>query len=222
MKKILNKKVLSVLLAVMLLAALAAPAFATNTGTVTVVFSKDSIYSYGDGSSSADIYFDWLLYDDFSGDVVFPENTGGANILLPGLSVDLSTIDVTTKSYVPSGASDPLPGQVSVLDVILKAASINGYTVPVYWDGNPTEGTPGAEVVNVNNQTLDYYWGDNYDGTFWAMGQGFYIAVRDAYDSINEPTVLTSYSSNVAAVDGTIIYVDLGMFAYDAIPFPTN
>ena len=190
MKK--SRRLLSVLLALVLVFSVCAVAYATypqtSTGTVTVLFTHDCSYS-------DDLGHTWMGYDP-------DENT-----LLTGGTANIATLQNCDKSaYLPSTATDPLNGAPSVIDAVLAAQP--NYTYNLGWDPSAN---PGAYIHNVNNQTLDYDYGYD-DGIYWASGTGFVIAVQ--YANSSDVIFYDVYLSNIPLADGMTIYVDLAPYAY--------
>lgn len=55
--------------------------------------------------------------------------------------------DTLEKSYIPIGATDPLPGKVSVLDCVL--AAVGNHSKTLGWDDDPLYGNPGAWIDDI-------------------------------------------------------------------------
>lgn len=173
MKKILNKKVLSVLLAVMLLAALSVPAFANTPGYATInIWVEDELY-YGDGG-----------YDDPFIATVSTGTTGKDAIdqydetlepewalvgaYIPGTNTPTSAYALTSLMYA---GHDPW-GQDG-LDAIGDETVVTWCTYPGY------EGFGLVSSQVVNNETVYYYVYSAYDWTFDYNNTHYPLNVND-------------------------------------------
>jgi hypothetical protein len=189
-----SKKLLATMLTLIMIVSMfgGLSASATEVDTVTVYFTQGNTEGTNYGES-------WI--------------GGGSNLFTFGsTTVEIDLIDLQ-KTYIPSGTTDPMGGDPSVLDAIITAAANrNLYDVIAGWDAYPWEGDPGAYLSNVNNTTLtSNNWVDE-DGINHATGTGFYVTV--ASDGLTTPSFPTEYVSNVPVYDGMVIYVDLGSYSY--------
>ncbi len=194
-----SRKLLSVLLALVLVFSICAVAYATypqtSTGTVTVRFTTGC-------SSNTNGTNYWLGY------------SANANTLLPGGSVDIA-VDLANcpKTYVPTGVTNPMGSTPSVLDAII--ASQSSYDYDLGWDSSPYVGDPGAYVHNVEDQELE----SNYEegnGVHHSWGTGFVVIIEytDSTGNVTSRVFPSEYVSNVPVADGMIIYVDLSSYDY--------
>lgn len=199
------RKILSLVLAFVMVLSLSVTAFATETptvetaptGTVTVMFTE-GLSENGDNGNK------WLDLDP------------SEHILYDGGSVTLTSLVGATKSYIPNGVSDPMNGAASVMDVIMAANAENTFVTG--WDAEPWEGDPGAYINNVNDTELDYKYTETRDTTdpnlihCNSKGTGFVVIIKYANGKIDFPT---SYVSNIVPADGMTIYVDLAAYNYN-------
>lgn len=192
-----SKRLVSVLLALVLVFSMTAVAFADypedTTGTVTVLFTTGC-----SNNTNGTNY--WLGYD------------ATVNTLYTGGTANIANLQNCTKTYIPTGTTDPMGGHPSVLDAII--ASQPSYIYDLAWDGNPYYGDPGAYVHNVNNTTLQSNYTEN-NGVHRSWGKGFVVIV-EYYDENNNYVreFPSEYVSNVPLSDGMVIYVDFADYDY--------
>jgi hypothetical protein len=195
MKK--SRKLLSVLLALVLVFSVCAVAYADypedTTGTVTVLFTHDC-------SENTDGTNYWNGYNV------------NYNTLYQGGTVNIANLQNCTKTYIPTGTSDPMNGHPSVLDAII--ASQPTYLYDLGWDANPYEGDPGAYVHNVQNTQLESHYTE-IGGVHRSWGKGF-VVIIEYYDGNNNfvREFPSEYVSNVPLSNGMVIYVDFAEYDY--------
>lgn len=173
-----------------------------QTGTVTVIFTKDCSYSYDETDGT--IGYDWLGYN------------GTSSLLIPSVgaqTVNIADLNGMTKGY-EDGNTNPFGTKVSVMDAIYYLGQENEkvVTLDTGWSPAYDGQEAGSYVHNVDNQQLTYESEPNGDGTWTITGTGFYVSVLKK--GADTPYFPTEYVSNVALEDGMTIYVDLGMFGY--------
>ena len=194
-----SKKLVSILLALVLVFSISAVAFAdwtypqTSTGTVTVMFTT-GCSTNNNGTNT------WNGYDE------------DVNYLLDGDDVTIESLNNCSKPYVPNGVTNPMGNTPSVMDAIL--ASQPNYDFDYDWDYSPWSGPQGAYIHNVENQTL----ASNYTeigGVHHSWGTGF-VVILEYPNGQNDPIMVfpSEYVSNVPLADGMTIYVDLSAYDY--------
>ena len=196
-----TRRIFTLVLALMMVLSLSVTAFADGitsapTGTVTVMFTSGL-------SKNTDAGNVWNDLDP------------SEHVLYAGGTVNLTALVGRTKTYIPSGTTDPMSGKASVMDAIMAANSSNVFVTG--WDANPWVGDPGAYISNVNNTTL----ASNYEETpdakdssiihCHSWGTGFVVILEDADGNISFPSV---YVSNIEPTNGMTIYVDLAEYNY--------
>lgn len=197
-----TRRIFTLVLALMMVLSLSVTAFAESvtsapTGTVTVMFTSGL-------SRNTDTGNEWLDED--------PDDC----VLYTGGTVALSALVGNSKTYIPTGTTDPMDGKASVMDAIMAANTSNVFVTG--WDANPWVGNPGAYISNVNNTTL----ASNYEETpdaedssiihCHSYGTGFVVILKDANGNISFPSV---YVSNIEPTNGMTIYVDLADYDYN-------
>lgn len=234
MKKILNKKVLSVLLAVMLLAALAAPAFATGT-TATVKLYMPEYYfnpSLNDWEGDyVDTYHTDYTYAGTRADAYTYEDVDIYSYTCT--AVDYSTItdwlisipaEITDWHPLYNYSGDYIP---TVFDVIFKSV-VNGkgeatsiypsVTNPFVYGfdspaviSNTLTRADGIFIRQISSTEEDCF--DTDYTTYW-IGYGWRIyavpaSAANTFDPLDpDPTYLIPlYANNVPAQDGYTYYV---------------
>lgn len=200
------RKLTAILMALVMIFALSATAFATeNTGnTVTVKFTQycseteDGIYSWTPGSG-------YDLFDTNSTVLVNTETLNG-----------ISLSSCKAEYYLPS--DHQMRNTVSVLDVVIAALKENNHSIVAGWDAYPEDGLPGGYIYNIDDQEFEFYAEPNGDGTYWMMGTGFVIGI--ANDANSAPVFSDTYLSNVSASTlgpNAVIYVDLGFYTFSSV-----
>lgn len=208
------KKLTSMMLALVMAFALAAPAFAAEapaatTGSVTVSITQGMFTPGGMG-------------DD--GKTIPQEFCGGAlvgNKNFPGIVNYNVSID-TIKAMINDGIQDvyeaPEELPANVLDAIITAFYQNNYKqISAGWDDNPEEGEPGGYINNVEPQEITY--GEtvqkDVNGKLYNVysGTGWNIAVSDENGSIK---AITEYGSSIELKPGMQIVFDISAYSiYD-------
>ena len=197
-----TRRIFILVLALMMVLSLSVTAFADSvtsapTGTVTVMFTRGLSENTDDGN-------------------VWNNLEPSQHVLYAGGTVTLSALVGNSKTYVPTGTTDPMSGKASVMDAIMAANTSNVFVTG--WDANPWVGDPGAYISNVNNTALE----SNYEETpdeedssiihCHSYGTGFVVILKDANGNISFPSV---YVSNIEPTDGMTIYVDLADYDYN-------
>lgn len=192
-----TKKLVSILLTLVLVFSMTAVAFADypedTSGTVTVLFT------HGCSNNTNGTNY-WLGYTE--------EN----NTLYTGGTANIANLQNCTKTYIPTGTTDPMNGHPSVLDAII--ASQPSYVYSLGWDATPYVGDPGAYVSNVNNTSLVSNYEEN-GNTHHSWGKGFVVIIEYYDDNDNLVREFPSeYVSNVPLSDDMVIYVDFADYDY--------
>ncbi len=194
MKKILNKKVLGVLLAVMMLLSLSAPAFAT-AGTVNVTFDVDSEYYFDNDYVIVDGVT--TLYDVINGDT----------------DLEATWHNEVAQAVDQYGNSTPIydghgnPVIVKVLDSMMEAG-----TIPMGQDG-----------LDMIGDTRTVYWSNYSDGYGFintTVHDGYtwynYIYVGYAWQFwVNDVYVETQYADQVVLNDGDEVLFDYHLVVHE-------
>lgn len=199
----MKKKLLSLLLALMLLMSMAVPALATedHSNQVHLIFTTSNVESTNDPDDPDDISYTW---------------TGTGYVLYDAgwitLSSDLMTSTNRAK-YVPSDVST-FAGQsfINLMDVIMTQKTSQGITTT--WDYNATTyGSPNGAYITLActlPPAVDYE--EVGSSTVNMYGSGWYIAVK--LPGSNTITYPEYYGSSIQAVGGSILYVDYGYYEY--------
>ncbi len=236
MKKILNKKVLGVLLAVMMLFSLSAPAFATGDTATVKLYMPDYFFDYA--------------ANDYEGDYVYTNHTGYS---YAGTRADAFTEeDVDVYSYtctavdystitdwlvtVPGTINDwhPLYNYTgtyvpTVFDVIYKSVVngkgeatsvypvttnpfVYGFESPAYyWNGSTYVRADGIFVRQISD-TEEYYIDTDYSTYFVGYNWNVYAVPASAANTFDplapDSTYLIDlYPNNVPAQNGYTYYL---------------
>jgi len=194
-----GRKLLTVLLTLILVLSFSTVAFAdSDSVTVSVTygsFDTDGTYT-GSGFTNANFYI-----SDYEMDIDYIQ--------------DWVDSGLKETYYIPSGVTDPMGGDASVLDAILTAFIDNGYyDIAAGWDDFTTPN--GGYISNVSPQTITYnpptyYEGPNGNKWGHATGTGWNVAYTQN-GVINEAS---AYVSNVALVDGMEIVFDVSPYSMD-------
>ncbi len=192
------KKGLAIVLALVMVFAMTATAFAANSGCVNVSVTQNNFNTSGAyiGGGSA---------------VTVQEKT------ITDYEVSLSDISTAiknglkTSTYLPSGVTDPMDGKSSVLDAIIVALQKNNISdIQTGWSSYEPA---GGYISNFGNYTLvpntvTYF---EKDGKKWgrSTGTGWNIAYTDD----DEMVAAATYASNIELTDGMDIIIDVS--AYD-------
>lgn len=236
MKKILNKKVLGVLLAVMMLFSLSAPAFATGTTATVKIYMPDYYFNYAANDYEGDYVFtnhDGYTYAGIRADVFTEEDVDVYSYTCA--AVDYSTITDWLVS-IPSEITDwhPLYNYSgtyipTVFDVIYKSV-VNGKgeatsiypdtTYPfVYGFESPAYAQSGGTYIRADgifvrqiSSTEEDCFETDYS-TYW-VGYGWMVyavpaSAANTFDPLAPDTtyLIDSYANNVSAQDGYTYYV---------------
>ena len=205
------KKVLAIMLALVMVFAMTATAFAgTNTtGSVTVSVMQNSFNTSGN-------------YVGNGGATPVGTDEDGNSIYVVNYTVPISTVESYIENgykyvYLPEDVDDPMDGEASVLDAIIVALDMNGVTdIDAGWDNTnlPEYGlTPGGYINNINSDarvtnTVTYFQGEN--GNKWgrSIGSGWNIA----YGIGSTLSKASVYASNIELENGMNIIIDISLF----------
>ena len=175
MKKILNKKVLGVLLAVMMLLSLSAPAFATDTVSVTFKVATgvdhdtfSTIYTVNQPYSSGDTIADVMH-------AIFPGTSSVWRTNIPVDPVYSPLHNSNSPLYDPDGILPTNPNYIYTAD-ILRSVTIN--SVPYGTDDYVPEDFEEYDMYEEGyDDLLDYYndlFMDEYGGLKYYFGDGLF------------------------------------------------
>ncbi|MGN0722348.1 MAG: hypothetical protein ACI4LZ_10350 [Anaerovoracaceae bacterium] len=212
MKKNL-KKVLAVVLALTMVFAMTATAFAdTNNGYVTVSVMQNSFNLTGS-------------YVGNGTGVAF-QDEDGTSYTIVNFQVPISQVEENIEYgykylYLPEDVDDPMNGEASVLDAIIAALDMNGISdIDAGWDYTNVPAWnlyPGGYIHNINSDsrvgnTVTTYTDEN--GKVWnrSYGSGWSIAYSENNGTMIVPT---QYTSNIALASGMNIIIDIS--AYDML-----
>lgn len=198
------KKGLAIVLALVMVFAMTATAFASTdtAGTVTISVVQNNFDLEGNyigGGSSIDL--------------------GSKTVV--NYTVPISTIeeyidpegDDFKTAYLPDGMDDPMNGEASVLDAIIVGLYLNDVTdIEAGWD---TYYNNGGYINNIcskdvtNTVVIDH---TDADGTVWykSTGHGWNVAYSTTQDG--SMIVPTNYVSNIGLTDGMNIIVDYSQY----------
>ena len=205
-----SKRILSVILAVMLLCSVMSINAFAATGTVTIYFTRGNFTSGG---------------YDFVADTFIPSVYQGTNPPSPltyfgnGLTYetyDLATITTNLSSVrAVYDAYGEISGDVNVLDVIIYALvdKVRTPDAGIEYDWNTYEPLGGAIYGFQSDGSTDYYGYteyvapnghkyNHYTGTNWQIAYG-----------TNSLAAASTYGTNIPATNGMVIVFDLS--AYD-------
>ena len=211
----MKKRVLSLLMAVMMLVALVVPASATTdtSGTVTVYVTYGMFTEGGIGEQPA-----------YRGGIPTSTNIN-ANFYISDYTISISDVSdcladaqsaYAKPTTTPSSFKTP-----NVLDALLVAFWLNGTDITdsnkvvAGWDANPLEGNPGGYINGVYPQYATY--GNPYPDTETIngvvynkySGSGWNIAYGSNAGNI---AATGTYSTNVTLTDGMIIVFDFSPY----------
>lgn len=204
MNKRTMKKGLAIVLALVMVFAMTATAFASTetAGTVTISVVQDNFNlegSYVGGGT--------------------PTALGSKTVV--NYSVPISTIEEYIDPegydfktvYLPEGMNDPMNGAASVLDAIIVGLYLNDVTdIEAGWD---TYYNNGGYINNIcskdvtNTVVIDH---TDADGTVWykSTGHGWNVAYSTTQGG--SMIVPTNYVSNIGLTDGMNIIVDYSRY----------
>lgn len=211
----MKKRVLSLLMAVMMLVALVVPASATTdtSGTVTVYVTTGMFTEGGIGEQPA-----------YRGGIPTSTNIN-ANFYISDYTISISDVFdclADTQSAYAKPTTTPSSFKTpNVLDALLVAFWLNGTDITdsnkvvAGWDANPLEGNPGGYINGVYPQYATY--GNPYPDTETIngvvynkySGSGWNIAYGSNASNI---AATGTYSTNVTLTDGMIIVFDFSPY----------
>ena len=232
MKKILNKKVLGVLLAVMMLFSLSAPAFATGTTATVKVYVPDYFYDfviddyietdhngYSYAGTRADAYTeeDVDVYSYTCTPVDYSTITNWL-VTVPATITDWHPLYNYSGTYIPT-AFDVIyksivtgKGESTSVYPSLSGEFVYGFYSPSgYWNGADFVRADGIFIRQVSD-TEEYYI-DTYYETYW-MGYNWNIyavpsSAANTFDPLapDSTYLIPLYSNNIPAQDGYTYYL---------------
>lgn len=205
MNKRTMKKGLAIVLALIMVFAMTATAFASTetAGTVTISVVQNNFDlegNYVGGGSSIDLGSKTVV------NYTVPISTIEEYIDPEGY--DFKTV------YLPDGMDDPMNGEASVLDAIIVGLYLKDVTdIETGWD---TYYNNGGYINNIcskdvtNTVVIDH---TDADGTVWykSTGHGWNVAYSTTQDG--SMIVPTNYVSNIGLTDGMNIIVDYSQYA---------
>ncbi len=199
MNKRQMKKGLAIVLALVMVFAMSTSAFAANTGYISVSVTQNNFNTNG------------AYTGDGSAVTVQEKTITDYEVSLSDISTAIAA-GLKTSTYLPSGVTDPMNGQSSVLDAIVLALQQKGISnIQTGWSSYEPA---GGYISNFGNYTLvpntvTYF---NKGGKKWgrSTGTGWNIAYTD---EDGEMVAAASYASNVELTDGMDIIIDVS--AYD-------
>lgn len=211
----MKKKVLSLLMAVMMIVALVVPASATanTSGTVTVYVTYGMFTPGGIGEQPA-----------YRGGIPTSANIN-ANFYISNCTISISDVSdclADTQSAYAKPTTTPSSFKTpNVLDALLVAFWLNGTDITdsdmvvAGWDANPLEGNPGGYINGVypqyatydnpypDTETINGVVYNKYSGSGWNVAYG---------SSASNIAATGTYSTNVALTDGMIIVFDFSPY----------
>ena len=195
------KKVLAITLALVMVFAMSSVAFAAPTGYVSVSVTQDNFDTSGAYTGE--------------GDEVTVQGKTITEYEVSIASINQAiTNGLKTSTYLPSGVTDPMGGQASVIDAIIIALQNNNITnIQTGWSSY----TPaGGYISNFGNYQLTqndvtYF---NKNGKKWGLstGTGWNIAYTNANDTM---VAASTYASNIALTDGMDIIIDVSAYSME-------
>lgn len=210
------KKLTALILVVVMVFAMSSSVLAANyttTDDVKVVFTKG--FSFSENET--------YTWNKNSGGSYLFGATSEVTAVLKSWTGDSTMVNlIKDKYYEP--ADHAMRSKISVLDVVISAALT--HQLQCGWNAKPEKGEPGGYLYNIDNNTLRFEEFDNGDGTREILGDGFVIAIGDGTNPTTANVYFPeTYLSNVEITSlpkGSVIFVDLGMYHYDSVPYPTT
>ena len=211
MNKRTMKKGLAIVLALVMVFAMTATAFAETTpsGNVTVSVMQNNFDLSGN-------------YVGNGSNVPIGTDEEGNSRYIANFIVPISTVESNIANgykylYLPAETTDPMNGAASVLDAIIAALDLNGVTdFDTGCDPTnlPEHGlTPGGYIHNINSDgrvsnTVTYFEGTN--GNKWgrSVGSGWNVA----YGTGSALSKANVYTSNIPLTAGMHIVIDISAF----------
>lgn len=204
----MKKRVLSLLMAVMMLVALVVPASATTdtSGTVTVYVTTGMFTTGGINE-----------YPAYKGGTIY----SNPNFSIMGYELNINTIATdyvsSTQLIYEAPESATTLKTPNILDAILAAffdANVDIFSdVVAGWDANPVSGPAGGYIngVNPNYAVYDNPDTETINGVVYDKysGQGWNIAYGSNASNI---AATGTYSTNVTLTDGMIIVFDFSPY----------
>ena len=210
MNKRAMKKGLAIVLALVMVFAMSASAFAADVGKVNISITTGNFNLSGDYTGNG------------SPLTTITHPLTNRSITLEELSDYVGLYDIKGTFYLPAGTADPLPGQASVLDAVLAVLFEEGYDdIRTGWSSysdpdngyfpggyiNDFGGTNASNNVTYENRSDGYIWGRS-TGWGWNIaykpsGEAFRTTASDGY---------THYMSDIPVASGMDIIIDLSQF----------
>lgn len=188
MKKIFNKKVISLALVLMMIIAMSNMVFAATNTTLnaTVQFTKEH------------------------------QNIWTTQPVSTPMGTTVSQKTYFTQAQSSSTNINPLGNQTSIMDTILEAASNIPKSTVTGVDLNPSYGNPGAYISKVGNlDTWNQYWEETVNGVVmcYSTGEGWTATITKA-DGTVIPEMSMEYLSRMPLEDGMKIVFDYSNYYY--------
>jgi len=212
MKKILNKKVLGVLLAVMMLFAMSAPAFANTPGTATISIWIDGELYFGDGG-----YDDALIATVSTGTTVKDAIDEYAMLLEPDWDV-VAAYDPITRLQTTANALVSMMYAESPMAMGQDGLDILGDETEVTWSTSPYfEGWGLVSADEINNEVVYTYCYSAYAWTF-GVNNVEYPIVLEEVDPTDPDAVIVPYMDQVVLNNGDTVelYYNLQVVYYQS------